>query len=96
MCSVFEPPACYLFLPTNTVFMLVLMLEVQKGCNGAVDTCLQNNFSYPNFSTIGTDLNNLLTRGVRITEDVPMLFCVLNVVVSYPSTLQVVYEGGAK
>ena len=28
------------FLPTNKVFMLVLMLEVLKGCNGVVDTCI--------------------------------------------------------
>ena len=37
---------------TLTAFVLVLMLEVQKGCNGVVDY-----------------LNNLQTKGVRITED---------------------------
>ena len=31
-------------LTTNTVFILVLMLGVQKGCNGVVDTCILDNF----------------------------------------------------
>ena len=41
---------------TLTVFVLVLMLEVQKGYNGVVDS----NYPY---------LDNLQTKGVRITED---------------------------
>ena len=41
MWSVFQPPVCYLnVFFTLTVLMLVLMLEVQKGCNGVVDTCI--------------------------------------------------------
>ena len=39
------------------------MLEVQKGCNGVVDTCILDNFSYPNY-LIWTDLNNLQTKRV--------------------------------
>ena len=35
--SVFQPPLVFF---TLTVFMLMLMLEVQKGCNGDVDTCI--------------------------------------------------------
>ena len=40
MWSVFQPPVCYLFFFTLTVFMLVLILEVQEGCNSVVDTCI--------------------------------------------------------
>ena len=57
---------------TLTVFMLVLLLEVQKGCNGDVDTCIYDNFSYPNYSLttcIRTPWHNLQTKGFRITED---------------------------
>ena len=61
---------------TQTVFMLVLMLvlmlEVQKGCNGDVDTCILDNFSYPNYSLIQTPWHNLQTKGVQITEDVQL------------------------
>ena len=52
---------------TLTVFMLVLMLEIQKGCNDDVDT--GDNFSYLNYSLIRTPRHNLQTKGVRITED---------------------------
>ena len=39
----FDPVQCALGVQCEqalTVFMLVLMLEVQKGCNGDVDTCI--------------------------------------------------------
>ena len=45
MWSVFQLPL--VFFPL-TVVMLVLMLEVQKECNGDVDTYIYDNFSYPN------------------------------------------------
>ena len=41
MWSVFQPPVCYLISSHLTVFGLVLMLEVQKECDGDgdVDIC---------------------------------------------------------
>ena len=54
--------------------MLVLMLEVQKGCNGDVDTCIYNSFSYPNYSLIQTPWHNLQTIEVWITKDALYLF----------------------
>ena len=49
-----------------TVLMLVLMIEVQKGCNGVVDTCILRQFQ---LSVLFTYPNNLQTKGVQITED---------------------------
>ena len=37
--------------------------------HGDVDTCIYDNFSYPNYSLIRTPRHNLQTKGVRITED---------------------------
>ena len=56
---------------TLTVFMLVIMLEleVQKGCNGDDDACIKDNFSYPNYSLIQTPRHNLQTKGVWTNED---------------------------
>ena len=50
---------------TLTVFVLVLMLKVQKECNDAVDTCISELFTYP---------NNLQTKGVQITENTLYMF----------------------
>ena len=49
--------------------MLVLMLEVQKGCNGDIDTCIQDKFSYPTIHLSKHLWHNLQTKGVQITED---------------------------
>ena len=43
-----------------TLTVLILVLEVQKGCNGVVDTWIQDNFSY---------LNTPRPKWVWITED---------------------------
>ena len=42
----------------------MLMLEVQKECNGDVDTCILDNFSYPNYSLIRTTSKHVQTKGV--------------------------------
>ena len=46
--------------------MLVLMLEVQKGYNGDVDTCIS---VIQNYSFIQTPQHNLQTNEAWITED---------------------------
>ena len=51
-----------------TVFIQVLMLEMQKGCNGVVVTSIYKNFCYPNYSLIRTTLILTYIR-VQITED---------------------------
>ena len=38
LCDLYFNPLHFYF--TLTVFMLMPMLEVQKGCNGDVDTCI--------------------------------------------------------
>ena len=46
--------------------MLVLMLEVQKCCNGVdINTCIEDKL----LSELFTYPNNLQNKGVRITED---------------------------
>ena len=56
--------------------MLVLMLEVQKGCNGDVDTCISVIQTIHTIIHLSEHLNlhrtpqhNLQTKGVWIAED---------------------------